>query len=140
MILAAGPVLSAQAGYVMLTLFGILWIGLGMWWGRRAKSYEGFTVAGRNVGLALATAPRAELDAEVERLLEGVRGRSRRVLAMVKRLVSAPQSMTLDEGLHLERKLFDQFIHDVPDAAEGFTAYVEKRPAVWGDADVSAFA
>lgn len=90
-------------------------------------------------GLALATAPRAELDAEVERLLDGIRGRSRPVIAMVKRLVAAPQSMTLDEGLHLERALFDQFIHDVPDAAEGFTAYVENRPAVWGDADVSAF-
>ena len=90
-------------------------------------------------GLALTTAPRADLDAEVERLVAGIRGRSRPVIAMVKRLVAAPGSMTLDEGLHLERALFAQFIHDVPDAAEGFTAYVEKRPAVWGDADVSAF-
>lgn len=90
-------------------------------------------------GLALATAPRADLDAEVERFLDGVRGRSRPVIAIVKRLVSAPQSVTLDEGLQLERALFDKFLHDVPDAAEGFTAYVEKRPAVWGDADVSSF-
>lgn len=90
-------------------------------------------------GLALSTAPRADLDAEVERLLEGMRGRSRPVIAMVKRLTGAPQSMTLDEGLRLERALFEQFIHDVPDAAEGFTAFVEKRPAAWGDADVSAF-
>jgi enoyl-CoA hydratase/carnithine racemase len=90
-------------------------------------------------GLALSTAPRAALDAAVERLLAGIRGRSRPVIAMVKRLVAAPGSMTLDEGLRLERTLFAQFIHEVPDAAEGFTAYVEKRPAVWGDADVSAF-
>lgn len=90
-------------------------------------------------GLALSTAPRTALDAEVERLLAGIRGRSRPVIAMVKRLVAAPGSMSLDEGLQLERALFAQFIHDVPDAAEGFTAYVEKRPAVWGDADVSAF-
>lgn len=40
----------------MLALFGVAWIGLGIWWGRRAKSYDGFAVAGRNVGLALATA------------------------------------------------------------------------------------
>lgn len=40
----------------MLALFGVIWVGLGMWWGRRAKSYDGFAVAGRNVGLALATA------------------------------------------------------------------------------------
>ncbi|WP_296605719.1 enoyl-CoA hydratase-related protein [Nocardioides sp.] len=90
-------------------------------------------------GLALATAPRADLDAEVERLLEGIRGRSRPVIAMVKRLVAAPQSVTIEEGLRLERDLFDRFIHEVPDAAEGFTAYVQKRPAVWGDADVRAF-
>jgi hypothetical protein len=49
-------ILSAQAGYVMLGVFGLLWIALGIWWGRRAKSYDGFAVAGRNVGLALATA------------------------------------------------------------------------------------
>src|SRR6056297_2715883 len=56
MIIAAAPVLSPSAGYVMLVLFSVLWIGLGLWWGRRAKSYEGFAVAGRNVGLALGTA------------------------------------------------------------------------------------
>jgi Na+/proline symporter len=33
-----------------------MWIALGIYWGRRAKSLEGFMVAGRNVGLALGTA------------------------------------------------------------------------------------
>lgn len=50
------PILSPTAGYVLLAAFGALWIALGIWWGRRAKSYDGFAVAGRNVGLALATA------------------------------------------------------------------------------------
>ncbi|MCA9266113.1 MAG: hypothetical protein KDA60_19775, partial [Planctomycetales bacterium] len=50
------PVLSPQAGYSMLALFGVIWIALGIWWGRNAKSYDGFAVAGRNVGLALASA------------------------------------------------------------------------------------
>ena len=56
--LASGPstILSARAGYILLAIFGVLWVALGMWWGRRAKSYDGFAVAGRNVGLALATA------------------------------------------------------------------------------------
>ena len=90
-------------------------------------------------GLALATAPRADLDAEVERLLAGLRGRSRPVIAIVKRLVSAPGHMSLDEGLRLERQLFARFLHETPDAAEGFNAYREKRPVTWGDADVSAF-
>src|SRR6056297_3712638 len=56
MIIAAAPVLSPSAGYVMLVLFSVLWIGLGLWWGRRADTYDGFAVAGRNVGLALASA------------------------------------------------------------------------------------
>ncbi|MEZ6098459.1 MAG: urea transporter [Pirellulaceae bacterium] len=54
--LPAAAVLSPAAGYVLLGLFGVLWIGLGLWWGRKAKTYDGFAVAGRNVGLALATA------------------------------------------------------------------------------------
>ncbi|WP_315854368.1 sodium:solute symporter family protein [Rubripirellula lacrimiformis] len=40
----------------MLGIFSVLWVGLGIWWGRRATSYDGFSVAGRNVGLALGTA------------------------------------------------------------------------------------
>ncbi len=54
--LASTSVLSPTAGYLMLACFSVLWIGLGIWWGRRAKSYDGFAVAGRNVGLALGTA------------------------------------------------------------------------------------
>lgn len=54
--LGSTAVLSPTAGYVMLACFSVGWIGLGMWWGRRAKSYDGFAVAGRNVGLALGTA------------------------------------------------------------------------------------
>ena len=56
MILASGPVLTPAAGYWMLAFFSLLWVALGVWWGRRAKSYDGFAVAGRNVGLALGTA------------------------------------------------------------------------------------
>ncbi len=56
LLVAAAPVLSPTAGYVLLVLFGVAWVGLGIWWGRKAKTYDGFAVAGRNVGLALATA------------------------------------------------------------------------------------
>ncbi|TWU63267.1 Sodium/proline symporter [Crateriforma conspicua] len=52
----AEPILNPRDGYILLTIFGVLWIALGLWWGRRAKTYEGFAVAGRNVGLALGTA------------------------------------------------------------------------------------
>ncbi len=49
-------VLDPTTGIVLLAVFGMLWIALGMWWGRRAKDNEGFMLAGRNVGLALGTA------------------------------------------------------------------------------------
>lgn len=52
----AQTILSPTIGYVMLALFGVLWVSLGVRWGRKAKSYDGFAVAGRNVGLALGTA------------------------------------------------------------------------------------
>jgi Na+/proline symporter len=55
-LIANSTILSPAAGYTLLAIFGVIWIALGIWWGRRAKTYDGFAVAGRNVGLALATA------------------------------------------------------------------------------------
>ena len=52
----ATTLLSGTIGWTLLIIFGLLWIGLGLWWGRKAKDAEGFMVAGRNVGLALGTA------------------------------------------------------------------------------------
>ncbi len=49
-------VLSPSLGWVVLVIFGISWISLGWWWGRKAKDVEGFMLAGRNVGLALGSA------------------------------------------------------------------------------------
>ena len=49
-------VLPASYGWILLGLLSALWIGLGLYWGKRAKSMEGFMLAGRNVGLALGTA------------------------------------------------------------------------------------
>ena len=49
-------VLDPGLGMVLLVSFGLLWIALGIWWGRRAKDSEGFMLAGRNVGLAMGTA------------------------------------------------------------------------------------
>lgn len=87
-------------------------------------------------GLAIASAPRAGLDDEVEKLLSQLRGRSRPGMAITKRLVNAPQSMTLQEGLRYERELFTRLHEEVDEAAEGYRAYVEGRDPVWGDVDV----
>ncbi len=49
-------ILSPTLGWILVSVFGVVWVALGIWWGRKARSIEGFMVAGRNVGLALGTA------------------------------------------------------------------------------------
>ncbi len=51
--------LDPMTGWVLLALFSLLWIGLGVYWGRRNKSFEDHALAGRNVGLALGSATAA---------------------------------------------------------------------------------
>ncbi|MEV0592759.1 enoyl-CoA hydratase/isomerase family protein [Nonomuraea cavernae] len=85
-------------------------------------------------GLALASAPLADLDDEVARLTDSLAGRSRTVTATIKQLLNAAPDLPLAEGLRLERELFTRFHEEVADADEGYRAYVEKRKPVWGDA------
>jgi Na+/proline symporter len=49
-------ILDANTGWLILTLFSLLWIGLGWYFGRRNRDLEGYMLAGRRVGLALGTA------------------------------------------------------------------------------------
>ena len=49
-------ILSANIGWILLAILGVLWIWLGRYWGKKAQSMEGFMLAGRNVGLALGVA------------------------------------------------------------------------------------
>ncbi len=48
--------LTSETGWAIVIGLGILWVLLGVWWGRRAKTSEGFMLAGRNVGLSLGAA------------------------------------------------------------------------------------
>ncbi len=48
--------ISPGTGWAVVITLGIIWVGLGLWWGRKAKSSEGFMLAGRNIGLALGAA------------------------------------------------------------------------------------
>jgi Na+/proline symporter len=52
----AGVLLGPGLGGLVLAGFSVLWIGLGLHWGRRARTLDGFMLAGRNVGLALGSA------------------------------------------------------------------------------------
>ena len=49
-------ILDANTGWVILILFSLLWIALGWYFGRRNRDLEGYSLAGRNVGLALGSA------------------------------------------------------------------------------------
>ncbi len=51
--------LAPSTGYLLLALFSALWIGLGIYWGKKNKSFEDHALAGRNVGLALGSATAA---------------------------------------------------------------------------------
>lgn len=49
-------ILSAEAGFLLLGVMSVLWICLGLYWGRGDASLDGHMLAGRNVGLALGAA------------------------------------------------------------------------------------
>lgn len=52
----AETIIAPATGWILLLVFGVLWISLGYFWGRKAANLEGFMLAGRNVGLALGAA------------------------------------------------------------------------------------
>ena len=49
-------ILDSNTGWIILAIFSAIWIALGWFWGRKAKQLDEFMLAGRNVGLSLATA------------------------------------------------------------------------------------
>ena len=49
-------ILSAQTGLILLGLMSVLWIALGLYWGRGDDTLDSHMLAGRNVGLALGAA------------------------------------------------------------------------------------
>lgn len=51
-----GQSISPATGWSVVIALGVIWILLGLYWGRKAKTSEGFMLAGRNVGLALGSA------------------------------------------------------------------------------------
>lgn len=49
-------ILSAEVGFGLLAVMSVIWIALGLYWGRGDDSLDGHMLAGRNVGLALGAA------------------------------------------------------------------------------------
>ena len=53
----AAPFLAPGIAWALVVLFSVLWIALGIVWGRRGKGdADDYMLAGRNIGLALSTA------------------------------------------------------------------------------------
>lgn len=48
--------ISASAGWAIVIGLGLLWVALGIYWGKKAQDSEGFMLAGRKVGLSLGAA------------------------------------------------------------------------------------
>ena len=48
--------LTTEVGIGLLAFFSILWVGYGVYLGKKATNLDGFMLAGRNVGLSLGTA------------------------------------------------------------------------------------
>lgn len=84
-------------------------------------------------GLAVAHAPGAELDAAVADFTDLLKGRSRPAIAAVKGLLNVAGDLIKSEGLEREHEVFRRYVLEVPDMAEGYKAFVEKREAHWGD-------
>ena len=57
MLVDAAPFLAPGIAWALVVLFSVLWIALGIVWGRRGKGdADDYMLAGRNIGLALSTA------------------------------------------------------------------------------------
>ena len=53
MLVDAAPFLAPGIAWALVVLFSVLWIALGIVWGRRGKGdADDYMLAGRNIGLA----------------------------------------------------------------------------------------
>lgn len=55
----SAAILPPATGWLLLALFSVLWVGLGVYWGRRNRNFEDHALAGRSIGLALGSATAA---------------------------------------------------------------------------------
>lgn len=78
-------------------------------------------------GLALRAVPSDSLDAELEKLLASLRGKSRTGLGWTKSIAQRGKDLPLRDGIALESSAFVQYFATSPDPREGIQAFKEKR-------------
>ncbi len=81
-------------------------------------------------GLVSRVVPLAELLGEALKAAEVIAAMSGVAAMANKEMVNSAYETTLDQGLFLERRIF-QVLTATEDKAEGMAAFVEKRAAVW---------
>ena len=81
-------------------------------------------------GLVSRVVPLAELLGEALKAAEAIAAMSAVAAMANKEMVNSAYETTLDQGLFLERRIF-QVLTATEDKAEGMAAFVEKRAAVW---------
>ncbi len=81
-------------------------------------------------GLVSRVVPLAELLGEALKAAEVIAAMSAVAAMANKEMVNSAYETTLDQGLFLERRIF-QVLTATEDKAEGMAAFVEKRAAVW---------
>ncbi len=92
--------------------------------------YTGRWLTGREAaayGLVLYAVPATTVEQEVEKLLAGLRSKSRKSLGWAKHLVSHGQDLPVPDAVAYERDTFVQYVTTSPDPREGVRAFREKR-------------
>jgi enoyl-CoA hydratase/carnithine racemase len=82
--------------------------------------------AAERAGLAAKVYPAEELVDEAIKMAKKIAGKGRMSVLMAKEAVNASQELSLQEGLRLERRLF-QSLFATHDQKEGMSAFLEKR-------------
>jgi enoyl-CoA hydratase/carnithine racemase len=83
-------------------------------------------------GLVFKSVPIQFLEGTVSELAARLNEKSRNGVSLMKYLVNQTSEMGLYEGIDLEVKLFNEYIH-TSDPLEGLTAFVNKRPSIFKD-------
>jgi enoyl-CoA hydratase/carnithine racemase len=84
-----------------------------------------------DIGLALRSVPRAELDAAVEELVARFRTLSRATLGATKAAIIQGESLPLASAVDIEIDHFIHYLDTEPTASEGFKAWLERRDPEW---------
>ena len=81
-------------------------------------------------GLVARVVPLADLLADALKSAEMIAGMPPLAAIANKEMVNSAFETTLDQGLLMERRIF-QILTGTADKAEGMAAFIEKRPGVW---------